>query len=280
MAVSNPVSGIFVCGVVIEMWTRSISAQKNAVWMRQLLEAMPEIEGVNTGVVHYWAASNGFEKPDGKIYQNTADDFEFLETSYENACHLATIPYRYLHPSGTLKKITAVPGHNTSLFNRMFGGFCDCYSRAEAASKADTYIEVWLENSSALSLIFPSIKRYNVNLVAAPGKISVGDVYEFVRRAVSVDRPIRLLHLSDYHEQNGFDKTKTNLEILCEKYCRRKDIRFEHLMLTKSQCDCLKLPAAPSREKTEINALEAVCPGLVKEMLESRLSSYVKTLRL
>jgi hypothetical protein len=58
------------------------------------------------------------------------------------------------------------------------------------------------------------------------------------------------------------------------------DLKIRHLMLTRRQCIALKLPTEPcdansSKPKVELNALEALYPGYINEMLEHNIKRYI-----
>ena len=274
MAVSTLVSGIFVWrnsvlfGLCLRgsftMLMRRRTAEQNAAWMSQLLAAMPSMVGVNIRVVHYFAVMRKVVRPGGKVYGNSVGDWEFLNEAYEQACEFGVVPYGLLCECEAVSRILTCGKHNAGRLNK-----------AEV-DKRDVHVEVWVESSRSGSVILPAAKKYGVNFIATQGEFSIGDIFEFVRRAASTNVPIRILHLSDYDGTRQDEKTCAKVRSLLARYKMKKDVRIEHLMLNGKQCKCLALPVELGGEKIEINAMEACCPGLVMEMVECNLRKYTK----
>lgn len=258
------------------MWTHSAEAIKNAQWFLQLLKLLPNIEGVNIRMLHYLGLDKGgLVKPDGYVYQNTIDDFKFLNTAYEQACYYSLIPYSLFDNCNTASYVKLSCRQREHLLKLMFDNLCKDYSYWAAWESLDFHVEIWLENSYSGSLILPVAKKYNVNFVAAQQALFVGTLFQFVRRIVSIDKPVRVLYLSDFDGQNRFEETKEKLDMLLKKYRVEPDVGFECLMLKECQCGYLNLPVMYDSDRVELSAMEVKYPGIIRRVLEEYMCKYI-----
>ena len=215
--------------------------------MSELVGMLPSIEGTNLRVLHYFAVAHPEHiKPDGCPYANTLDDFCFLKRAYDAACYFTFVPFGLPDKCTECSIITGVSAH-------------------------PAHIEIWLENSLSVSLVLGTAKKYKVSLITSLEEFSVCTVFHFIRRIAAIDKPVRILHLSDCDHSSMFQGTMGKVQALLDKFRMNKDIKIQHLMLTAKQCECLNLPNMPDSNRIEINALEANCPGLVGYIIEERL---------
>jgi hypothetical protein len=263
---------------------------KNAKWAADLITGLPKITGISTRLVHYSALQH--KKPDGSVYGNTLSDYDFLKKACEQAQWMGLIPYQTFYDGNDLSipQNLFSPGRSPlhrqmrGLFKQMFDRLCISYVRCIAAKLSPVHIEIWLENSTAVSIISPIAGKYNVNLIASHCSIPTAVIFQFIRRTCYTSVPIRIFHLSDFDPENVNRPAQTQARFnrilghfrLGNKY----DLKIRHLMLTRRQCIELNLPAEPcdansSKPKVELNALEALYPGYINESLEQNLKRYI-----
>jgi hypothetical protein len=263
---------------------------KNAKWAADLIAGLSQTTGLSMRLVHYLALQR--KKPDGSVYVNTLSDYNFLQNACEHAQCLGLVPYQIFDgcnyfsiPQNLFSPNRSLPHRQCpSLFKQMFDRLCISYVRCTAAKLSPVHIEIWLENSTAISIVSPVAIKYNVNLIASHCTIPTAVIFQFIRRTCYASVPIRIFHLSDFDPANADLPAQTQARVnamlghfrLGKKY----DFKIRHLMLTQGQCIALNLPGEPcdvnsSGSKVELNALQAFCPGYINETLEENLRRYV-----
>jgi hypothetical protein len=263
---------------------------KNAKWAANLIASLPKITGLSTRLVHYLAMKH--KKPDGTVYANTLSDYEFLRKACEHAQRMGLIPYQTFHDGNDLSISQNLfsPGRASrhrqwpGLFKQMFDRLCISYVRCIAAKLSPVHIEIWLENSTAISIISPLAGKYNVNLIASHCTIPTAVIFQFIRRTCRASVPIRIFHLSDFDPENVNlpAQTQARVNTLLEHFRleNKYDLKIRHLMLSRRQCIDFNLPGKPcdasfSKPKVELNAMEALYPGYINETLEQNLKRYI-----
>ena len=241
-----------------------------------LLKLLPNIEGINIRVLHYLAVeSECGTKPDGTVYQNTIEDFEFLNMAYEQACYFSLVPYCLFSNFNVVTHIKLSCQQKNHLFKLMFDNLCKDYSHSAAAANVDVHVEIWLEDSFSGSLILPVAKRYNVNFVVTLQPMFVGTLFQFLRRVAVIDKPVRVLYLCDFDYHNRFEETYDRVEMLLKKYQVKKDVKLHYLMLKECQCEYLNLPVMPNSSRVELSAMEVRYPGAISRVLQEYLRRYI-----
>ena len=262
----------------------------NAKWAADLIASLPKITGISTRLVHYLALQR--KKPDGSVYANTLSDYDFLKKACEYAQCLGLVPYQTFDNGNnfSIPQNLFSPGRAIlhrqcpDLFKQMFDRLCISYVRCVAAKLSPVHIEIWLENSTAVSIISPIAGKYNVNFIASNCSIPTSVIFQFIRRTCHASVPIRILHLSDFNPVNvdlpRQTQERVNAMLGHFRLKSKHDLKIRHLMLTRRQCVALDLPSEPcdansSESKVELNALEAVRPGYINETLERNLRRYI-----
>jgi hypothetical protein len=137
-------------------------------------------------------------------------------------------------------------------------------------------------------------QEYEINVTCCVGEISVTRCREIVQRAKASGRPVRILYLSD------FDPAGASMPVACarkiEFFLRKEgldlDIQLRPIVLTHEQCEEYELPRTPIKEgerraarfearygegATELDALEALHPGELRNILVEEIKHYFDT---
>jgi hypothetical protein len=167
------------------------------------------------------------------------------------------------------------------------------------------HVEIWIEKTTMNDVLLPLCHRYRVNLVTGEGEFSKIAAREFLRRAEESKRPARILYISDFDPAG--DGMPIHLARKIEFYHRSgefdvEEIKLYQIVLTPEQVKSYKLPRKPIKVKkkvssngrpnaylkriehfenihgigaTELDALEALYPGELAEIVEKELCRYI-----
>lgn len=155
-------------------------------------------------------------------------------------------------------------------------------------------MEIVCEKSTVDDVLLPLSEQYEINVTCCVGEISVTRSYEIVQRAKASGRPCRILYLSD------FDPAGASMPVACarkiEFFVRKEnldlDIQLRPIVLTHEQCEDYELPRTPLKDTetragrfearygagaTELDALEALHPGELHNILTEEIDRYYDT---
>lgn len=153
------------------------------------------------------------------------------------------------------------------------------------------FLELWAEKSTLNDVLLPICRKLGVNLITGVGEMSIPAAQEFVKRVAHHDGPGRLFYLSDFDP--GGKSMPVALSRKVEFYVRKSglalDVRTFSVALTAEQVRLFKLPRAPIKATesrrdtferrhgsgaTELDALEALHPGALGDLVFAALSQY------
>ncbi len=279
----------------------SKSDKEKATWIAKIYKRMGEPSECHIRRMHYWIVGHAnIKKPDGTLYGNTQEDWEFLLGASAKARYLGLIPMgnivdrrnpepivhvRYWgdeDPEEELGKID-VDKVAEIIAEQFF-----CYNPANAQAY---HLEVWEEKSTMLDKTDPVCQGFDANHQAGLGELSITAVYKLIARMVKANKPVRIFYISDFDPAGECMPISVGRKI--EWFIRsafpEKDIRLKPLVLTKEQCVKFQLPRTPIKvsEKrkrdfeerhgegaTELDALEALHPGELAKILVKAMSPY------
>lgn len=152
-------------------------------------------------------------------------------------------------------------------------------------------IEFWCEKSTMDDILEPLAKEYHLNAPRAVGEFSATQCTEFVDRAEEHGRPVRILYISDFDPAGRDMPVSVARKIESELHRRgiELDIQVRPIVLTHEQCIEYQLPRTPIKKierrlsafegrfgegATELDALEALHPGLLREILVEEIERY------
>jgi hypothetical protein len=137
----------------------------------------------------------------------------------------------------------------------------------------------------------PLAGAYHVNIQTGVGELSATRCRELVDRAEAHGRPVRILYVSDFDPGGRSMPVAVARKIEFELYRRgiERDIQVRPVALSHDQCVEYQLPRTPLKDTerrraifekrfgegaTELDALEALHPGLLRRVLLKEIHRY------
>jgi len=153
------------------------------------------------------------------------------------------------------------------------------------------HIEIWCEKTTMNDILEPLCQIYNANLITGMGEMSITAVLDFMRRTDAANRPGRIIYISDYDPAGHSMPISVGRKIEYFQYngFGHLDTRLEHVVLTADQVDEYELPRIPIKDSdrrkakwqliqgkggVELDALEALHPGQLRQIVESHIKRY------
>jgi hypothetical protein len=150
---------------------------------------------------------------------------------------------------------------------------------------------IFAEKSTMDDVLKPLCEQYRVNYVRGLGEMSITSVIDYLSQVSRHGRPSRILYISDYDPAGiGMPisvarKIEFYLSLLEDE---GHDIALKPIVLTQEQIDQYNLPSAPVKESdkrkknfesshglaTELDALEALHPGELRNIVEAEILKY------
>jgi len=237
---------------------------------------------------------------DGKPYQNTLASWSALCQAARDAIALDLVPQNafedHRNADPIIHLVEPAPG--------------DVYINNESAASAipqmpalprlvfdwptvpqSFHLEVWAEKTTVNDVLLPLAQRYHFNLITGIGELSATHCRRFVDRAAASRRPVRILYISDF-DPGGLSMpvaVARKIEFEIEKRRLSLDVQLRPIVLTHDQCIEYALPRTPIKETerraarfeerfgegaTELDALEALHPGLLHEIVLGEVRRY------
>ena len=278
----------------------------DATWFRNLWESFGYTKGVHIRRMHYQLVSQDppVSKPNGEPYENTMNDWSFLNTASKAARYLGFVdPANFVDRRNPDPIIHATywgdntPGYHVNTgwgaFDINLPTFPDMPTFSVSGYNEGTlqpyHLEIWVEKSTMNDVLDSLCRRYDVNLVTGAGEMSITAVLQLVNRVKEADRPCRIFYISDF-DPAGYGmpiSVARKIEFLAQG--EGLDIRLEPVALTSDQVTKYNLPRTPIKPTemrrgafeevhgsgaVELDALEALYPGALAEIIEVYLREY------
>ena len=273
---------------------------KSAEWFMQIWNEAGYQSGVHLRRIHYRLVSKAPAKPDGRIYENTDNDWKYLTSAAKYARYLgmvdisAIIDRRNPDPI-VFDEIETFTPEVEVLSGDAIDHDMDMPALPKVAAGialnaiSDPYmVEVWCEKSTMNDILVPLCRSYRANLVTGLGELSITAVQKLIDRAVSREKPTRIFYISD------FDPAGASMPVAVSRKIEYMaddgiDIKLYHILLTADQCREYDLPRTPIKESelrrksfeatngggaTELDALEALYPGEFKKVVRQAIRNY------
>jgi len=241
--------------------------------------------------------------PNGEPFRNTENDWKALDTASLAARYLGVIPSDVLidrrNPEPmVIAQFWSDPAPKVYLMDPALD--IDLPTEFPVPELGlsgfhrdqDFLVEVWAEKSTMNDILVPLAHRLGFNLVTGVGEMSETATRLAVERAVDAKKPMRILYVSD------FDPAGRSMPVAVARKIEHKlhaagidaDITLQPIVLTPEQCDEFQLPRTPIKvtEKraarfeyqfgtgaTELDALEALHPGALAEIIEKEVCRYI-----
>lgn len=281
---------------------------KNGTWFATLWERFGFSQGVHLRRIHYQIISQKTPvlMPDGTPYENTMRCWNFLEQASKTARYLeyvspdSFVDRRNPDPHVFLEHVRYDPEVYVSNELDWWDFRCPAfpslpsYVLSNYGAPQRYHLEVWCEKSTMNDVLIPLCQQYGANLVTGVGEQSITSTIQLVQRAMEIGKPVRVFYVSD------FDPAGRSMPVAvarkAEYYIRKLDpsldFRVFPVVLTKEQCRQYELPRTPIKDSerrkghfekqhgegaTELDALEALHPGTLRNILAVHLLEYYDT---
>jgi hypothetical protein len=156
------------------------------------------------------------------------------------------------------------------------------------------HLEIWCEKTTVNHILLPLAEQYRLNLITASGFESMTHCLDLIQRAERSRRPVRIFYISDFDPSGRSMPAATARMIEFLAWNKGLDIELRYIALTPEQCAELNLPRTPitkdksGKEKkgkakfeerfgegaTELDALEALHPGYLRDLLVKHIECY------
>ncbi len=272
-------------------------------WFTTVWNSFGFTSNVHIRRIHYRMVSQTTPiiKPDGIAYKNIASDYKYLNEASKSARYIEDS----ISPSDFVDRRNADPIINDVdemelpevSVSQSFYMMSDIvmpslpYLIADGDPFQDIpdqyMVEVWSEKSTMNDIILPIVTEMNVNYVYGMGELSLTLVDELINRIIERGKPTRIFYISDFDPAGLIMPVSISRKI--EFLARELDIRLFPLMLTQEQCTQYDLPRTPIKDTdrrkngfedsygvgaTELDALEALYPGVFGQILIDAISRY------
>jgi hypothetical protein len=180
-----------------------------------------------------------------------------------------------------------------SRYDFQFPGFSDLprYNVRGYEANQGYHLEVWCEKSTMNDILLPLCETYGANLQIGSGELSITAALSLVGRLERAGRPARIFYVSDFDPagQSMPVAVSRKVEYFVERLGLDLDIRIFPVVLTLDQVREYGLPRTPIKETerrragfegrygegaVELDALEALYPGQLSDILRSYMDSY------
>jgi hypothetical protein len=244
--------------------------------------------------------------PNGREYQNTENDWNYLCAASRDARYFNLIPFDGLADRRNDPPLIYATDADPQ---RELKASCDVCSEWTYFDKPELpplpdldvdgfetiqnyIIEIWIEKSTQNDWLDPLCKGRCINLVTGIGEQSEIRTRELAMRAAKYKAPVRVLYLSDF-DPGGRSMPKAvarKVEFAIHKFGLNVDFQLIPLVLTPKQCRQYNLPRIPIKDTerrkdkfeqtfgvgaTELDALEAIHPGELKRIVEEELNNWL-----
>jgi hypothetical protein len=262
--------------------------------------------------LHYLLASTAIVRPNGSVYVNDIDCWDWLTSTAAKAARwLGYVPFDRIHDARNEEPIWRA-GFAGEDFGKPWIERCLRIHRGSvheieipdldsllpspvvSADRRPTQayrLGLIGEKSSLHPVVEPYAARFGMDVVLDTGDVSDTHLYQMAARAAEDPRPFVCCYLSDFDPSGHNMPTSAarKFQALCDLLFPDLDVRIYAIALTPEQCIKYKLPSAPlkeserrapqwlarfGREQTEIDALMALHPGELERVLEAAIEPF------
>jgi hypothetical protein len=280
-----------------------------AQWFADVYDRLRIRTGIHVRQIFYLLVSQA--EPvwlNGKPFENTLECYQDLTQAIRDARYLGLIPANAIIDRRNPEPIINFRGeHDLAAEIQVSAGSVETYEfginyRAPTLSFGTLtlfppsigqryQLEIWIEKSTANEVLLPLGRRYGINIATFVGEVSATACENLVDRAIASGRPVRIFHITDF-DPGGRSMpiaAARKIDFYAQKSGVELDIRLEHVALTPEQCIEYELPRTPIKESerraanfeaqfgagaTELDALEALHPGVLRQILVEQIERY------
>lgn len=269
-----------------------------ARWFADIWERAGYTSGVHLRRIHYWIVSQSpaVIMPTGMAYENTDLCWKYLGQASKKARYLGLVEIADIADNkNPAPHVHALYGSDDPDYEIHIPRLDDPHVWIYGINvhNAQPYhLEVWCEKSTMNDVLLPVCDRYGANLVTFEGEVSITACYNLVQRIEEADgKPTRIWYISDFDPAGNSMPVAMSrkVEYMLGSYGHDFDVRIKPLALTVEQIEQYHLPRIPIKETerraarfedafgtgaVELDALEALYPGQLGDLLENEISLY------
>jgi hypothetical protein len=211
--------------------------------------------------------------PDGSAYENTEEHWNFIQTASKHARNMGLVDPRNIidrrtprpflnapeepHPEPGVVVFEPSIGFPTidvdELTPYSSGGTANPTGYEYSVALEPSLVEMWMEKSLDEAddpLIETLCEEEGVNLITGIGFMTISSVYALLERRTHLDKPLRILYLSDFDPAGKHmpGAPARHIEFALRNMEEKPDIRLHHLALTEQQARELELPRIPIKD--------------------------------
>ena len=275
-----------------------------AEWFAELWQRFDIQPGAHLRRIHYRLVSQEpgiVLMPDGSPYLNLDRPcFDLLCTASLDARYLGLVlaadlvdrrndePVIYLPNDASDAEVTITGG---LLENELNGFEIPALELTTPTILQRYHIEIWCEKTTMNDVLLPLCQRYGINLITGSGEQSLTACVNAVKRAAASGRPVRILYVSDFDPAGASMPVAVarKIEHVLHTGGQDLDMQVRPIVLTLDQCERYRLPRTPIKETekraanfearfgegaTELDALEALYPGELEQILTKEINRY------
>ncbi|MGA2466857.1 MAG: hypothetical protein ABSH06_21230 [Thermodesulfobacteriota bacterium] len=278
-----------------------------AKWFKEITEGVNPPYHIRR--IHY--RTLGKLKPDDSTYENTTNNSSLLAKASIYARYLGLVDFDLIEDrknEGEVVQVVYDPDEVSTDFSINPKSFT--YPEIDGAEdvvqvnsencieygvgiRQPYHLEIWVEKSTMNDILIPITKKYRTRLVVASGQFSLTNVKDLYEGIKDLEKPVRIFYLRDFDPAGENMPTAVARKIEWFIRTRRPeiDLKLFDVALTDEQCVKYKLPRTPISEKkglkykaafeekygegaTELDALEALHPGTLTNILDDAISPY------
>jgi hypothetical protein len=270
-----------------------------AEWFRGVWDDAGYTSGVHLRRAHYWVVSQGnYRMHNGETYENTEACWKYLTQAAKMARYLGYVGIDQIQDNKN-------PEPQTTTFHNYRSNITfevpvpnldepevNLYGPGDANAQP-YYMEIWCEKSTMNDILLPIAREYGATLVTFEGEASITACNKLVKRIQERGgKPTRVFYISDFDPAGNSMPVATSRKvefILAEGDYPELDVKIRPLALNAEQIERYNLPRIPIKETEkragkfeaafgagacELDALEALYPGVLADMVRDALSPY------
>ena len=280
--------------------------RRDAEWVARMIDDHVTTETVHPRGLHYILVSLEPTKPNGLPYRNTEEDWVWLsEHALTSARWLGAVPFYRIGDNRNAPPVIRLLGEALTKIEAMPHFYMpaaeDLEPKVVVKDRLDTvpahfaaqpYTLIFAgEKSSLAPVVSPIANQMNAAMFFPTGEMSDGLVWQMVQAINQFDRPAVVFYLSDF-DPSGFSMPKNvarKLQAMSTLGHLGEDVTVHATCLTIDQCIDLDLPSTPikasdkraakwiaatGRQQTEIDALAALNPEALQQILLADVRPY------
>ena len=278
--------------------------QASAEWFAKLWRKFGIGHGIHLRRLHYLFVSQEppLKMSDGTPYENSDSCSQEMGRAASAARYLGLVPTEAFDDRRNPEAITNIRATSEPTIE------VDCNDPESLPDMPDPprawlnvpeptqryQIEIWAEKTTMNEILEPLAEKYGITLITGMGELSITACRLFIDRAKANRRPVRILYISDFDPggQSMPVAVARKIEFMIHNRRLDLDVQVRPVVLTPEQCEEYDLPRTPIKDTerraaafeerhgagaTELDALEALHPGALQQILEREIARYHDT---